>query len=79
MNRKSFECTEIVLEYIMETEDIYRSLDCEELTSLIQCSPSNLLEFFKDSLKIQDREVPSFGLLKIEPVSFATTDNSNIG
>ena len=52
MNRKSFECTQMVLEYIMETEDIYRTLDCEELTKLIESSPANLQDFFNDSLRI---------------------------
>lgn len=61
MNRKSFECTQMVLEYIMETEDIYRTLDCEELTKLIESSPANLQDFFNDSLRIQDKDVPSFG------------------
>jgi hypothetical protein len=27
INRKSFECTEILLEYIMKKEDIYKTLD----------------------------------------------------
>jgi hypothetical protein len=32
MQRKSFECTQIVLEYIMSTEDIFKTMDMEEIT-----------------------------------------------
>lgn len=52
MTRKSYECTQIVLEYIMETEDIYATMDADEITALIESSPVNLLDFFNDSMKV---------------------------
>lgn len=70
MQRKSFECTQIVLEYIMETEDIYRHMETNEITTLIESAPSNLLEFFNDAMKIHDKDIPSFGRLMREPVVY---------
>lgn len=52
MARRSYECIQVILEYIMETEDIYATMDAEEITALIRSSPSNLLNFFDRALKV---------------------------
>lgn len=75
MQRKSYDCIQTVLEYIMSKEDIYKSLDANEITDLIECSPANLLDFFNDAMLVHDQSVPSFGKILKEPVSFITTPN----
>jgi len=57
----------------MHTKNIYSSMGAKEITTLIETSPSNLLDFFKDSMNIQDKGIPSFGKLKDEPVTYQTT------
>jgi ankyrin repeat protein len=46
MERNSFECTKVVLDYIMSTENIFKTMEMQEITKLIETSSSNLLEFF---------------------------------
>ena len=42
-----------------------------ELLNLIKFSPSNLMEFFDKSIKTLEAELPTYGVLKCEPVTYA--------
>jgi len=46
MERRSFECTELLLEYIMQLENIYTTLTEKEISDIIEFSPANLKNFF---------------------------------
>lgn len=62
----------------MNAENIYSSMDANEIASLIESSPSNLLDFFEDSMYIQDKNVASFGKLRVNPITYHTTINKEI-
>ena len=62
MDRGSFECTQILLEYIMEKENIYKILSQDEICKLIETSPANLIDFFNDSVETLDsNKIPHYG------------------
>ena len=43
MERMSFDCTQMLLEYIMATENIYINMNESEIAELIKFSAANLL------------------------------------
>jgi hypothetical protein len=43
MERMSFDCTQLLLEYIMATENIYIAMNEDEIAELVKFSASNLL------------------------------------
>lgn len=51
-----------------------------EILNLINFAPNNLMEFFDNSVIIQDSQaLPTFGVLKSEPISFTVLDSTLIG
>ena len=68
----SFDCTQMLLEYIMATENIYIAMNEDEIAELIKFSASNLLQFFNNALYIQEKGIPAYGKLIRNPQTFLT-------
>ena len=74
MSRGSFECTQILLDYIMEKEDIYSAIEENEINQLIVTSPTNLIDFFNDSVDTLDKNVPHYGSVSDSEATFKIFD-----
>lgn len=62
----------------MNTQNIYGSLDLDEITEIIIASPTNLVEFFDNSIIIQDSNLPYCGIPLGRGVSFAALEERKL-
>ena len=74
MDRNSSQCTTLLLEFIMQTQNIYSTLTMDEITGIIKAAPDNLEDFFNESITIQDQDQPIFGTPKGGDINFKMLD-----
>jgi hypothetical protein len=55
----------------MNKENIYEKISMEEIRNLIVKSPSNLVGFFNQSVKIQEKAVPLYGVLLSSEIAYS--------
>jgi hypothetical protein len=64
LKRKSYNCVSSLLDYAIKSNQLYQNIGMNEITALIEFSPTNLGKFFDNSIIEIEEDVPLFGLLK---------------
>ena len=50
-------------------------MEQDEIANLIKFSPANLLDLFDDTMMVHEANIPPYGKIRDEPVTFRMTPN----
>jgi ankyrin repeat protein len=78
LKRKSYNCVSSLLDYAIKSNQLYQNIEMNEITALIEFSPTNLGKFFDSSIDDIEEDVPLFGLLKNGESTLYLLGNKNI-
>ncbi|CDW74119.1 wd-40 repeat protein [Stylonychia lemnae] len=73
IERMSQQGTDILLDFIMKRENVYQKMKESELIQLVDFSPSNLLNFFENSVLVEEQNVPPYGTIRGVSCNFILT------
>lgn len=62
--RNSHQCVGVLLNHAIKADNIVSSMHQNEINELIVFSPSNLKDFFDNSIEKLEAGVPKFGVIK---------------